>query len=82
MKFREHRGSLADAMKTLVELPDRAALVQHCRELLAPYQFVFEDSALKVEPYGTGSDDRIGWKETHVVTIEKYGVIGFTDSAC
>ena len=33
MKFREHRGSLADSLKTGVELPDRAALLEHVRKL-------------------------------------------------
>jgi len=80
MKFREQRGGLAESMETLIELPDRASLVSHCQKLLASSQFVFDPTKLKVEPYG-GEDSRIGWKSTHIVTIEKYGVIGFTDMA-
>jgi hypothetical protein len=68
-------------MATLVELPDHASLVEHCQKLLAPFNFVFDSPALKVEPY-SGADTRIGWKATYVVTIEKYGVMGFTDAAC
>lgn len=64
-------------MKTLVDLPDRAALIEHCRKLLAPYKFEFDAAALQVKPYWR--DDRIGWKEVHIVTINGYGVIGFTD---
>jgi hypothetical protein len=80
MKFREHRGGLAESMATLVDLPDRAALVEHCRKLLHPFRFQFDAATLEVRPYCIGrGDDRIGWKEVHVVTIKGYGVIGFTD---
>jgi len=81
MKFRFHRGSLADSIKTLVELKGRDDLVKHCQSLLGQ-DFVFEPSALKVEPYGSGGDERIGWEHVFVVTIEGYGVIGFTDAHC
>lgn len=27
----------------------------------------------------TWPDERIGWAETHIVTLEGYGVLGFTD---
>lgn len=37
MRFREHRGSLADSKKTEIELPDKAALVAHIRTLLEPF---------------------------------------------
>lgn len=79
MKFRQHRGSLADSMKTVVELPDRAALLAHCRALLLPYQFEFPDAALHVERYGP--DARSGWDSQSLVTIDGYGVMGMTDSA-
>ena len=77
MKFREHRGALEDSMATLVELPDRKALLAHCRKLLAPYQFHFSDPALKVYRYRF--DARINW-DTHIVIIKGYGVMGFTDA--
>lgn len=81
MRFREHRGGLAESVETLTELSDRNALVNHCQSLLQPYSFHFEPSALKVEPYG-GKDTRIGWDETYIVTVEGYGVMGFTDAPC
>jgi hypothetical protein len=37
----------------------------------------FKDEDLKVAPYG-GVDKRCGW-DTYIVTIEGYGVMGFTD---
>ena len=76
MKFREHKGHLADSMKTVVDVADRRALVALLQSLLQPYDFTFSDEDLKVEPYEF--DDRVNW-DTHIVTIEGYGVAGFTD---
>lgn len=76
MKFRHHRGSLDDAMKTIVELePSLKALREH---LVA---------SRKGEPLGNyvgtlrleyrGEDERIGWS-TYIVT-EDGNAIGYTD---
>lgn len=80
MKFREHRGGYHDSMETVVELPDRAALIEHIRGLLSPYEFHFEPADITVAPY-FGMDPRNGW-DTHIVHLRRYGVIGFTDAAC
>ena len=77
MKFREHRGGLDESLKTLKDLPDRAALVAHVRELLSPFQFDFADDELLVLKYLP--DPRIGWDPQYIVRINRYGVIGFTD---
>lgn len=77
MKFREHRGGLNESMMTLVELPDRPALVAHVEKLLRPYYFQEVDSRLRVDPYGR--DTRIGWENLHIVILKGYGVVGFTD---
>ena len=79
MQFREHRGSLDEAMKTKVILKDRSDLLEHCKSIPALFGRTFDPAALKVEPYG-GPDDRIGWSATYIVTIEGCA-IGFTDSA-
>jgi hypothetical protein len=76
MLFREHRGSLDDAMKTCIPLPNtKEALVNHIKSLN-----LFDDksihSGIVVAPYGY--DERIQWN-THIVTILGYGVIGFTN---
>ena len=76
MKFREHRGMLDDSMKTVVDVADRAALISLLRSRLLPHKVLFNDKDLKIEPYGY--DSRINWN-THIVTIEDYGVAGFTD---
>lgn len=77
MKFREHRGGLDESMSTCIEVADHDALVSHIRRQLSQYHFEFDSHQLKVEPYA--SDKRIGWLDTHIVTIEGYGVAGFTD---
>lgn len=77
MKFREHRGGLDESMATCIEVADRDALVSHIRRQLSQYHYGFEPYLLKVTPYG--SDKRIGWLDQHIVTIEGYGVVGFTD---
>jgi len=79
MQFREHRGGLAEAMKTKVNLDGRAALVSHIQQLLKPFGLDVKDEDVKVVLY-SGPDPRIGWNATYVVTVKGYGVIGFADS--
>lgn len=71
MKYRDHRGGLADSMKTVREIEpkiDALAVI-----LTVP------PSAITVEKYG-GYDDRIGW-DTYMVCVEGRPV-GFTDGPC
>lgn len=83
MKFREQRGSLSDSMKTCVELKTRAALVEHCRKLLESYSAPeVTNKGIWVQLYSAYPDERIGWKETYMVGLSGYGVLGFTDSPC
>lgn len=75
MKFRPQRSTLADAMAECVELPPTmTALREHLHKL---FQVRPSDSIL-VKPY-FGRDERIGW-DTHIVTVENFGVAGFTDA--
>jgi len=78
MKFREHRGGYAESMATVIELPDRAALVAHVQKLLALYPgaLLVTNERLRVEKYIF--DARNGW-HTHIVTLDGYGVLGFTN---
>lgn len=81
MKFREHRGSLEDSMKTLVELPDSIdALILHCRRLLHPFPTAphVNDVTLTVMPYL--ADPRIGWTTQYLVCLQDYGVMGMCDT--
>lgn len=77
MKFRHHRGSLAESMRTVVELdPSLEALRAHLT------------SSRKNDPHGNhvgnlvvsyyGEDNRIGWSITYIVT-EDGNAIGFTN---
>ena len=79
MKFREHRRLLSNSMATVVELAGRPELLAHVRRLFSDYGPSFPDAALRVELYDSSFDERIGWMQTWIVTIDNYGVVGFTD---
>jgi hypothetical protein len=71
MKYRDHRGGLAESMETVREIEptiDALAVI-----LKVP------SSAITVEKYG-GYDERIGW-DTYLVCVEGQPV-GFTDGPC
>jgi len=75
MKFRPHRGTLAESMAECVDLePTAQAIADHYNAIskIGPRVLV---ETIRVEPYG--KDDRIGW-DTYLVT-EWLGVLGFTD---
>lgn len=76
MKFREHRSTLSGSMATMVEVADYAALLDHVRKLLWPTFPPVTSEMVHIKPYGW--DERIGW-DTHIVTLDGYGVLGFTD---
>jgi hypothetical protein len=77
MLFREHRGGLAESMKTVVTLDDRARLVAYVQDKLRCYCMDVKPEQVHVIPYCY--DDRIGW-DTYIVTVDGYGVFGMTDS--
>lgn len=79
MKYRPHRRSLKDSMANVATFSNLDALIFYMREVeLKPYNFHFNDSQVRVSPY-YGDDDRIGWKDVHIVTIDGYGVMGFIE---
>jgi hypothetical protein len=67
MKYREQRGSLAEAMKTVIDLPAT-------REALAGLLGATEEQ-IEVRHYA--ADERIGW-DTYLVTVNGCPV-GYTD---
>ena len=80
MKIREHRGLLADSMETVREIePTKEALFKLIKESFKnwPTMLKIEEKDIHIKPYH-GFDDRIGW-DTYRVTIDGYGVFGFTD---
>lgn len=77
--FRPQRGGLAEAMAEVREISDRADLVAHLQTVFAPMWINVRDDMVRVAKYGDGIDTRIGWN-THIVTIEGWGVAGFTNA--
>ena len=79
MRYRPHRGSLADSMALVVDVDSRAGLIRQLRSELEPWaRDDFVDDKVRVTPY-YGDDDRIGWKDVHIVTLDGYGVLGFCE---
>jgi hypothetical protein len=80
MKFRAHRGGLAESMATVIEVQTRAELEKYIVDTSAPFErqlrSLIAENGLYVRPYGY--DERIGW-DTHIVILQGYGVLGFTD---
>ena len=79
MKIREHRGFLVESMETVQEIEaTKRALFEFIKESFInwPTMLSIKETDIHVEPYGY--DDRINW-DTYIVTIDGYGVFGFTD---
>jgi hypothetical protein len=78
VKYRPHRGGLAEAMAEMVEVKDKAHLERY---LLASAPLWRPFESITIEPY-SGADDRIGWDSTWIVMGRWNGKdypIGFTD---
>ena len=76
--YRDHRGLLADSMKTAREFQSKSALISELQNSLNKYGRGEHDcKRITIKPYGF--DKRTGW-DTHIVCLEDYGVLGFTDS--
>lgn len=84
MKFRQHRGGLAESMETLVVLGNWDELKGYIKGLLWSWPTAPEvtDQTLHVKLYVDRGDSRIGWEKTYIVTLDEYGVLGFTDGPC
>jgi hypothetical protein len=73
MKFRLHRGLLEESMKTMCEVNSKAELAE---VLTKELPISVTEEMLHVSPYAY--DSRIDWN-TYIVTIDNYGVAGFTN---
>lgn len=76
-RYRDHRGSLAESMETMRTVSTRDDLIAYLREDLGKWSFTFPDDAVHIEPYYP--DNRIGWEKSYIVTVENFGVVGYTD---
>lgn len=78
MKFREHRGGLADSMSTVEEFNTIEQFVEYLTHIFP----TIDIATLQVNAYG--HDSRINW-DTHIVTAQVIDwarspvVLGFTD---
>lgn len=78
-KFRPQRRYLDEAMQEAIEVDGRAGLLAHLKAVEAgPRPFDPSKSKIRIEPYG-GDDERIGWKNVHIIDVEGYGVLGFCE---
>lgn len=78
MKFREHRGSLEESMATCIDVVDKSELIIHLHKTLEKNWFKFDDEDVHIAPYSY--DERTGW-HTFIVTIDRFGVVGFTNDS-
>jgi hypothetical protein len=67
VRFREHRGSLADSLATVVEIGGRDELVEYLRRSGAVFPIPIASPHLSIDYYAY--DDRIGW-DTYMVSVE------------
>ena len=70
--FRYHRGTLADAMKTAIEVKSLEILRQ---TIIKDCEYINPEGKMNIEKYGKAVDVRIGW-DTYIVTWDKQP-IGF-----
>jgi hypothetical protein len=74
--FRPHRGSLAEAMYEVKEIDSFQEIIDEITEDLWHYGLYPKPEEFHIEYYS--EDERIGWS-TYIVTLDNYGVIGFTN---
>ncbi len=73
IKYRDHRGSLDESMKTVQEFETKQDLVKYLKEnCVVP----FYGYNLRMDHYCF--DKRINW-DTYIVTIKGFGVVGFAN---
>ena len=76
MKFREHRGGLGESLATMIEFQTRTELARHLNKIRP--DLLISGAILEAKPYA-GDDNRIGWKDVHILVSDKGSVIGFID---
>ena len=79
IRFRFHRGGLAESMETVRTFASVDAVKRHIARDLKPFVDV-APGAIHARRYSKDGDPRIGWQDLFIVTIDGYGVAGFADS--
>lgn len=77
IKYRPHRGGLSESMEEVVEIATKDNLVKILLKNYAPHITNITLDNVYIRPYGY--DDRIDW-DTHIVTIDGLGAVGFTNA--
>lgn len=81
MKFRPHKRHLEDSLAEQEEVEGRDGVIALIRRELAPYSMdKFPKKAVHIDPYIPGIEERTGWKNVSIVTLDGYGVIGFVEN--
>lgn len=78
IRFREHRGGLEESLKTTREFDTPAEVREHLYYLFGSILV----EGVTSEPYSNqadGGDDRMGWKNVHILKAPKWGVLGFME---
>lgn len=74
--FRPHRELLEEAMNEVKEIKTFQEVIDETTERLSHYGFTAHKKDFHIEYYC--EDERIGWS-TYIVTLDNYGVLGFTN---
>jgi hypothetical protein len=64
VRFRERRDRVDESLQTIVELKDRAALVDHCRRLIESKGTSASTPTFSLIPYDLTHDAQTGWQYT------------------
>lgn len=76
-KFRFHRGTLEESLKTCVLINSKIELCNIINEEFKHPKIVFKPEDISIKFYS--SDNIIDWDKTYIVKIKKIGVVGFTN---
>jgi hypothetical protein len=76
--FRPHRATLDEAMAEIIEIENLDDMIKKIQKDLSMFahEYVIDKNTVHVEYYTY--DNRIEWK-TYIVTLDNFGVIGFTN---
>lgn len=78
-KFRFHRSTLEESMATCVEVHSKKELCEVIKQELGKiFAKKIQPRKIKFKEYPL--DNRIDWKEQYLVSVNRLGVIGFSDS--
>lgn len=75
IRYRDHRGGLAESMATERQFENGEEVKAHIRRELYPWEV--DTSVIDAAFYAV--DKRIDWKESWIITIPGYGIAGWVD---